>query len=570
MGVFHYFLRSYPRRTGVMLACLLLAALADGIGISTLLPVLSLATAGGGADGMPTAIEIAVLAAFDRIGLAPELPTLLAVIALAFWTKAALSLVAKREVGYGVARIATDLRLDLLRGLLGARWAWFTHQPHGAIANAMATEATRASESYRHMALVLAFSIEALVYAGVALAISWRATLAAGLAGAATLVLLSRFVRMSSRAGEAQTHLLRSLIARLEDTLGAARLLKATGHEDTVGPLLVADTEALDRAMRRRVLGREALRALQEPILLTLLCAGLYVALAGLGLPMTQVFVLVLLFARLLARMSSVQTKFQLMLAESSALFALRSLTERAIAERETGGGSQLPSLHHAIALRDVVFAPDGRERPVLDHVSLELPAREITVLTGDSGAGKTTVVDLLTGLVEPDAGDVCIDDVPLARIDMRRWRERIGYVPQETLLLRGSVRSNVTFGDPDLDDGACERALRAAGAWEFVTSLPEGLDAPVGERGTLLSGGERQRIAIARALVREPWLLILDEATAGLDAESADAVWQSVEQLRGAVTVVAISHGPAAIRIADHVWRLEAGRVRPRPRQVA
>ena len=135
-----------------------------------------------------------------------------------------------------------------------------------------------------------------------------------------------------------------------------------------------------------------------------------------------------------------------------------------------------------------------------------------------------------------------------------------IGYVPQETLMLHDSVRVNVTLGDPKLTDADAERALRDAGVWDVVTRLPGGLDASVGERGSLLSGGQRQRIAIARALVHEPRLLILDEATANLDLESEQAVWDTVAGLRGKTTVVAISHQPALVGVADRIYRIEGG----------
>jgi ATP-binding cassette subfamily C protein len=249
------------------------------------------------------------------------------------------------------------------------------------------------------------------------------------------------------------------------------------------------------------------------------------------------------------------------MLAESSALWSLVDMIEEARAEQERTGGATPPPLERSLAFRDVRFSYEGK--PLLDGASFELAAGRIHAIVGASGAGKTTLVDLVTGLVEPEAGRVEIDGVPLAEIDLKRWRRRIGYVPQEMLLLHDSIRTNVSLGDPEVDDARVCQALRDAGAWEFVSALPDGLDQSVGERGGLLSGGQRQRIAIARALVHEPRLLILDEATAALDGESEAAVWKSIAGLRGRTTVLAISHQPALLAIADRVLRVEAGRVR-------
>jgi ATP-binding cassette subfamily C protein len=179
----------------------------------------------------------------------------------------------------------------------------------------------------------------------------------------------------------------------------------------------------------------------------------------------------------------------------------------------------------------------------------------------GASGIGKTTLTDLITGLVQPTAGCVRVDGVPLGELDLGAWRRQVGYVPQDLPMLHDSVRRNVTLGDPSLDDAAVERALRLAGAWEFVRALPGGLDASVGERGALVSGGQRQRISIARALVHEPRLLIFDEATAALDADSEAAVWQTIASLRGRTTVVAISHHGGLAAVADLAYRIADGR---------
>jgi ATP-binding cassette subfamily C protein len=151
---------------------------------------------------------------------------------------------------------------------------------------------------------------------------------------------------------------------------------------------------------------------------------------------------------------------------------------------------------------------------------------------------------------------------VPLEALDLERWRAMIGYVPQELFLLHDSVRLNVSLGDPELSEADVVSALRDAGALEFVNSLPGGLDASVGERGMLLSGGQRQRIAIARAIVHRPQLLVLDEATAALDAENETAIWQTVARLGEHTAVVAISHQPALTHFADRVYRIHGGKV--------
>jgi ATP-binding cassette subfamily C protein len=423
----------------------------------------------------------------------------------------------------------------------------------------MATEANRASHAYEYATMIASFAVEACVYIAIAVAISWRATLLAGVAAAATAFVLSGLVRMSGRAGRRQTALARSLLVRLTDALSAVKLLKATGREDAVGPLLANETQLLNRQLRRRVMARETMRALQEPMLVSLLCIGLFVAFALYDLAFSNVAVLGFAFQQTLSKINSIQQKYQGMVTESSALWSMLAMTEAAEAQRESEGGGALTNVEREIRLRDVTLLY-GEQR-VLDAVNLVFPAGRLTAIVGASGSGKTTLTDLVTGLVLPDAGQVEIDGVPLPELDLRRWRQRIGYVPQEMLLLHDSIRNNVSFGDPNISDAQIETALRDAGAFEFVSRLPEGIHASVGERGSLLSGGQRQRIALARALVHSPRVLILDEATAALDRDSESAVWDTITRLRGRATVIAISHQPALAHVAERVYRLEDGR---------
>jgi ATP-binding cassette subfamily C protein len=246
------------------------------------------------------------------------------------------------------------------------------------------------------------------------------------------------------------------------------------------------------------------------------------------------------------------------MVINESALWSLREMIQAAEREREPEGGGATPRMERGLALSHIDFAYDGHT--VFEDLSLEVPCGSITAIVGASGAGKTTIVDLITGLVRSKGGHVLIDGTPIEELDLRRWRKMIGYVPQEILMFHDSVRTNVTLGDPTLTDADAEQALRDAGVWDVVSRMPGGLDASVGERGALLSGGQRQRVAIARALVHRPQLLVLDEATANLDREGEEAVWATVAGLRGKTTVVAISHQPALTDVADRIYRIEGG----------
>jgi ATP-binding cassette subfamily C protein len=346
----------------------------------------------------------------------------------------------------------------------------------------------------------------------------------------------------------------------LADLLQAVKPLKAMAREETGSALLEEEAVRLDRALRREVFSKEALRALQDSAFMLLTVTGLYVALAWWRLPLPAMMVLAILLARILGQLGKVQREYQVMAGCESAYWALRRTLDEAERAREVPLGHAAPTLARVIRFEDVGFAYETGW--ILRDACLEIPAGGWTTLVGPSGAGKTTLVDLITALLRPQAGEIRIDDVPLADIDRRAWRRMIGYVPQETLLLNDTILVNVTLGDPGLSPSDAETALRAAGAWDFVAALPRRMDTAVGERGTRLSGGQRQRLAIARALVHGPTLLILDEATSALDTESEAGICVTLQALRGAVTILAVTHRPALVQAADRVYRVDEGRV--------
>ncbi len=229
-------------------------------------------------------------------------------------------------------------------------------------------------------------------------------------------------------------------------------------------------------------------------------------------------------------------------------------------------GARAFPGVREAIRFEEVSFAYEN-ETQVLNHVTLVVPVGTVVALVGPSGAGKTTIADLLARFYDPTFGRITVDGVDLREFGSRSLRTRLGVVAQDTVLFHDTVRANIAYGLRNVSDAAIEQAARAAHAHEFIRQLPNGYDTILGERGTRLSGGQRQRLAIARAVLRDPAILILDEATSALDTESERLVQEATEKLLNGRTVFVIAHRLSTIRHADQILVLREGRIVERGR---
>jgi ATP-binding cassette, subfamily C, bacterial len=547
-------LRQYPHRTFGVVTLSLLSGLAEGVSVITLLPMLGLA-AGVEVDSMPE-LAATVDSVFRAVGLEATVGTLLVVIAAGIAAKAVLKILALWQAGAAAAAVATDLRLALIQGLMRARWGYFVRQPTGRMTNAISSEAQRSSDVFLHAVHMIAASVQLLIYVGVAVLVSWQIALLAIAIGFFMLFSLSGLVRASRRAGEAQTTLLRSLISRLSDALYTIKPLKAMGREESIRPFLETETHEINTAQRRVVLNNAALGSFHEPIVTAFVCITIYVLLVVQGVPFGQILFMSFVLYRTVLNFGVIQKHFQGIGVVQSALASIaESIDGASEAAERYHGGTEPPPLIRGVELENVDFSYGEGE--VLDGFTASIPAGEITAIVGPSGIGKTTIADLLAGLYEPESGRVLVDGVSLADIDIQAWRSKIGYVPQDSVLFHDTVYQNVWLSDRDRNDLVVENALRKADAWSFVVDLPEGAETVVGEHGLRLSGGQRQRLAIARALVHDPELLILDEATTALDPETERQILTTISGLRGTVTILAISHQPGVLEIADHVIRL-------------
>jgi subfamily B ATP-binding cassette protein MsbA len=321
---------------------------------------------------------------------------------------------------------------------------------------------------------------------------------------------------------------------------------------------------ACGKAHRRKLLWAAVIPPLFEGVCvgggLLLLLAGYCLTRGSGGELLGQLVSFLLVLYRLMPRINGLNTCLAGIAAHWPAIQRLAPFLDGDPCHASTSRGQPVPALWDAIRFEGVSFQHRTGNRAALSGLSITIPRRSMTAVVGTSGAGKSTLANLLLRFYEPSAGRIAVDDVDLRDLGREAWRARIGVVDQEGFLFHASVRENIRTGKLDATDEEVRRAAEAAGADEFIERLPKGYDTVIGERGHRLSGGQRQRLAIARAVVRDPEILVLDEATSNLDSQSERLIQASIERLRADRTVIAISHRLSTIVMADQILVLDRG----------
>ncbi len=413
------------------------------------------------------------------------------------------------------------------------------------------------SDLLKHAVSLIAF-VTALVL------ISWKLTLLALVVAPLFLGFLKpmlwRLRRGFRRAYEAQGE----LTSMLQETASGARLVKAYGAEEFERERFVKTNQAyfrdLVRAERVRLLSSPLSEMLGSIVTLVLVWVGAQFVFSG---QLTAEAFLTFLTISLRAQspikaLTTFPARAQASLAAADRFFEILDTG----GETVQTGGRRVDGFERRIAYEDLYFAYDGKEA-VLEGISFEVQRGEVLAVVGPSGAGKSTVVDLLPRFYEPGRGRITLDGLDIREIRLDSLRQLLGIVSQETLIFHDTVRANIAYGAPDrFSQEEIEAASRAANAHDFIMTLPEGYDTVLGDRGVRLSGGQRQRIAIARAILRDPPLLIFDEATSSLDSESERLVQGAIQHLLANRTVIVVAHRLSTIQGADKIIVLDGGRI--------
>jgi len=452
------------------------------------------------------------------------------------------------------------------RAVTYARWSYFLSVKRDELFHVISTELSQVVNGVLQLQQMFAAGIISLIQIVIAFLLEPHLTLMVLTCGILFTGAMQFSRRRAQLVGEVMSASARALFSETSEHFSGMKEVKSYGIEETQVHTFKKHWFKVS-SIYIQLKGLKSQTTLMYKVGLALVISLFYyVAIEGFHTDPRELIVIYLIFSRLWPRFTIFQTGIQSLAVMMPAAQHVNEVMSRCMEAEEHISSQQKAvrmDLKSELLLTNVSFRYDeGNKGYAVKDANLRLPAGTTAAVVGPSGSGKSTLADLVLGLITPETGDVWIDDVRLSDENRHRWRQSIGYVPQDAFLFHSSIRDNLLWSSPQATEDEIWQALKMAAIDKFVKGLPEKLDTLVGDRGIRLSGGERQRIVLARALLRKPALLIMDEATSSLDGENEKRIQAAVESLRGKLTILIIAHRISTIRNTDQILVMEQGEI--------
>jgi len=546
-----------PQKLALNIGLMVLISLTEGISLILLIPLLQLVGVGMG-QGSLYQIEILINKFFTSMGLQPSL---IAVLALYMGVVTVIALLRRwqmimsYEIDY---HFAAHLRKRLYEAIINSNWLFFSKNKASDFAHALTYEIERIGTGTSQFLTLLTSIMLLLVFVVLALKLAGLVMGLIIIAGLILIIFLRKKVYSSQESGEKVTATSRNIYSSIIQHLDGMKTIKTFNMEKDNVNIFSNQTDQVVHSYLQTIRSYADVRFLFDVGTVFILALIVIFLIQIIHISTAALLVLIYLFIRMVPQFSIIQTSYQYVLNMLPAFNNVIDLEKRCQENMELlNYEDDGQKLRKGVSLDNVSFSYQKDHYAVKD-VDITIIAGQTTAIAGPSGAGKSTLADLVMGLIQPESGAVNVDGLPTSL----NWRNQIGYVAQDTFLFNESIRFNLLVAQPDADENELREVLEMVAAYEFVSKLPKGLDTIIGDRGARLSGGERQRLALARAILRKPKLLILDEATSNLDSENEQRIMRAIDKLHGEITILVIAHRLSTIKNADYIYLLSEGRV--------
>ncbi len=550
--------KKYPRLVVINTALLFFANIFDAASIFSLVVIVDLFLNPNLANASIVTQKITAVIKFT--GLPVTLGWLLAVFMFFNILKSGFQIFAQRAILKTKYALLRELMLGTFEDFLNARWLFFTKNNQGVLINTFIREMTVIGDALSAMGRYFSCIFQIALYLVVPFYLSWQVT-SVTIASAVIFVMPFFWLgKISYKLGKLNTSTANKISTVIQENLSLAKVVLGFGKQDkSVSALAFAFDAHREVTIKSQVLNF-AMPLAYFPFGILVLSIGLFVA-RSFTLPLSETAVLFYALARVVPLIGNAAEYKNCLDNFFPSYEQVISLKDSACAMRQPSGAKQFTDFSSEINIENLAFGYDG-SRPILSGVNICISKGKMIAIVGESGAGKSTLIDLIMGFLQPSSGSIAFDGVSLQEFDINSLRRNIGYVPQESVLFNMSVRDNLRWANDMAGDDKIKQACIQANAEEFIGKLSHGYETIVGDRGVRLSGGQIQRIALARAILRQPKLLILDEATSALDTHSERLIQQAIENIAKETTVVVVAHRLSTIINADYVYVLKNGRI--------
>ena len=448
----------------------------------------------------------------------------------------------------------------LYRSFIEASWKFFGTKQYGTLSNTVVGETLKATVAYESLAQIISTVLSLSFYIILAFLISWQLTFFT--IGILILTfgpfwLIGRYVY---KIRTMHTDAYNRFQGLVYDTLNGIKLIVGFSKRRTSLKNLDPITTTVADTGLRFVMVRTLINQLAEPITIIVVVIAVTLGQGYLDLTLGALFGFLYIINRSVFLVQNITGLRNELIASQPSLKQIFSLGNEAEISKENSGTLVITSVKKEIEIEDLDFSYNDIQ--TLSNVFLSIPQGEMIAIVGPSGSGKSTIIDLLMGFQVPDSGKIIIDGQNLKKLDLHSWRQLIGYIPQQPFLFNSSIADNLRWSKEDLSDIEIEQACEMAHASEFIQDLEQGYDTVIGERGVKLSGGQAQRLCLARALVKNPQILVLDEATSSLDSHSEKLIQKSIDDLQGQKTIISVAHRFSTIKQAHCIYYLDSGKI--------
>jgi len=494
------------------------------------------------------------------LGLDNSIATVLGFMVLTTWSILGVEYIISAYSVKVSARIVRNLREQIVGAVINAKWFYFVQKKTGSVVHAIVTETGKTVAGYNDSIRFFSAILQGVVLLIATFLVSPFISMLVLLTGIVFILIFSPWIAYAKQVGTRTGESLKLITERITDGLHGLKPLKAMNNDRFLIPILNHETVELEKQQIRAFMVSKIPVALRASMVILIVGLGTYFAVVYSLIPLVSLVPMIILFRNAITQLGTAQGVFQAQKGMEPFYISLKKSIAEAHRMEEKWEGTLDPIFNNSITINNMNFSYPTKS--VLSNLSMVIPKNSFIALMGESGGGKTTFSDILCALYMPDSGEILVDGQNLNELDLKKWRRIIGYVPQDLFLFHDTIMHNVNLGNLRISEEDVVKALKDSGAWEFVSELPEGIKTVIGERGIRLSGGQRQRLSIARAIVRKPQLLILDEATTALDPATEERILRTLRKLTDqGITIVAVSHQMAVLDIADQVYNLENGR---------